>query len=268
MLEQEPLFSTVNIKLAFSYSPKILINKISARIRTGILYIIEGEYKYSYKGSSFTAKAGDMVYLPPDSVVYEYKVLSVGELTKTHQIEMDVMDAATGKPLKFSNHPLPVSSSDESTASKFESVIQNYKKTDLGSQLEVYSKVYDILSECAKKAKTEEVRLHNSKIAPAINYLNENYESHIRIKDLAALCALSESRFRKVFIAETGSSPVRYKNKLILNEACRLLSVGQFNITEISDMLGFYDVYAFSHFFYKEKGVSPSKFAASEKRTH
>ena len=39
--------------------------------------------------------------------------------------------------------------------------------------------------------------------------------------------------------------------------AKRLLKIDEFNVSEIAEMLGYYDIYAFSHFFTKYEGVSP-----------
>ena len=51
-----------------------------------------------------------------------------------------------------------------------------------------------------------------------------------------------------------------YQGEMLLKSAKNLLSLGEFSIGEISDMLGFYDIYAFSHFFYKKAGCSPKKY--------
>ena len=53
-------------------------------------------------------------------------------------------------------------------------------------------------------------------------------------------------------------SLTKYKNQLLLKEACKLLCDGELCIGEIAENLGFCDIYAFSHFISKYTGVSPT----------
>ena len=77
---------------------------------------------------------------------------------------------------------------------------------------------------------------------------------------LAKLCSLSGSQLRRCFKSAIGKSPKAYQNELVFNAAKSLLNLGEFTVSEISEMLGFYDLYAFSHFFSKHSGKSPRKF--------
>ena len=101
------------------------------------------------------------------------------------------------------------------------------------------------------------------KIAPALRYLNEHYSKTFDVKTLADLCYISTSQLTRLFKKHLGLSPIAYKNKLRLDAAKRLLDNPELSIGEISDILGFYDVYAFSHFFSTATGNSPSKYKES-----
>ena len=63
-----------------------------------------------------------------------------------------------------------------------------------------------------------------------------------------------------------GKSPVRYKNQLVMKYACRMLESGAMNVSEISNALGFSDIYTFSQTFKKEIGISPSRYASGKSR--
>ena len=45
--------------------------------------------------------------------------------------------------------------------------------------------------------------------------------------------------------------------------AKRMINADEFKIGEIAEMLGFVDVYEFSHFFTKETGLSPKEYYRS-----
>ena len=256
---------TTEIILAFSYSPQILNNTITERKHTGLLYIERGEYLYSFNNNSFSAKAGNLVYLPPNSIKYEYKIFNKNGSALTHQIELDILDIKSNQPYKLSKHPILIRSLEQSNIKRmFETIITNHKKTDFSSCFNVYSDIFNILAICANNSTKINTQNSNSKISAALNHINENYKTKIDVKTLADLCFLSESQLRRIFIKDLGVTPIDYKNNLILNDACWLLKSNELTISEISDILGFSDIYAFSHFFKKEKGISPSSYKTSQ----
>ena len=59
--------------------------------------------------------------------------------------------------------------------------------------------------------------------------------------------------------------PLQYKRALIFKIAKKLLKTREFKIGEIADMLGFNDIYEFSHFFMKMAGISPREYQLNDK---
>ena len=258
MLDFEPSRSTVEIKLAFAYSPKILFNHIVDRQRTGLLFVIEGEYLYSFEETSFLVKPGNLVYLPPKSKPYKYRILTSSSSTRTYQIELDFTKVEGLGSIAFSKHPILINSPDRTEIQKmFETIIQGQINPNSAVRLYVQSLIYRLLSICVDGIENKDSIIVGSKIFSAIKYINENYKAVIDVKGLAEMCHISESQLRRLFAKEIGMSPMRYKSKLIIDDACRLLKNSELSITEISDILGFSDVYAFSHAFAKEKKMSP-----------
>ena len=264
MLDFNSSLFRAKIETAFVYSPKILKNKITNRVRTALIFIAEGEYTYRLgKGVTFVAAKGDIVYLPPNPYPYEYRV-DESRPARTYQIEINLLEGKTGKPFAFSKHPALIQKCDTSKEEAFDFICKNYAKPNACTYFDVYGKLYALLSICAQTIMQENVSHSRSKIAPAIDYLNEHFNTRVSTATLAKLCSLSESQLRRLFIAEIGKSPIRYKNELQLNHARFLLKNKELSITEIASILGFCDTYAFSHFFSKEKGISPSEFRTNE----
>ena len=99
-----------NIQLAMSYTPRILENRITHRPYNGFLFVARGAYTYLSQGESFTAHAGELIYLPAGSVPYSYFISDAGNgSVQTLQIEFALTDARSGSPLSFSDHPILVS---------------------------------------------------------------------------------------------------------------------------------------------------------------
>lgn len=268
MFDFNPLETICEIKLAFSYSPKILESHNSKRTSTSLLYILNGEYNYSSEKSSFTAGSNSLVYLPANSIPYSYRISKVGESpVSAMQIEFDLLDSLSKNPIVYSTHPtLLTDHAEDSISDCFKTIIDTYTKNDTSARLLLMSEFFKLLSLCTKFSSNSQISTSYQKIAPAIEYIQSNYKNSFTILELAKLCHISESQLRRIFQNEIGMSPIRYKNKILLQHACSFLKNDTFNIGEISEILGFCDIYTFSHFFYNYKGISPKAYQKSQSR--
>lgn len=95
-------------------------------------------------------------------------------------------------------------------------------------------------------------------LARAAEYLREHLEEALRVSDLARDAGFSVSRFRALFEAAHGMSPKRFQQSCRLQEARFLLRTSDRKLTEIASELGFASLTAFSVWFRRAEGVSPS----------
>ncbi|MBO5295880.1 MAG: helix-turn-helix domain-containing protein [Clostridia bacterium] len=99
----------------------------------------------------------------------------------------------------------------------------------------------------------------NETILPAIRhaaYAVEKGES-ITIKDLADVCFLSESYFRKLFLETMGEAPKSYLDRLRLQKAAALLVTTRCSVAEIAHRCCFEDPSTFYRRFVSAYGRSP-----------
>lgn len=94
-------------------------------------------------------------------------------------------------------------------------------------------------------------------LAPALRYIRKNYSRDIRIQDLAKLCCISETHFRRLFGAVMDMSPVRYINLVRISMACELLKRTNIAIGEIGSMAGYPTLSTFQRNFKSLTGVQP-----------
>ncbi|WP_458787992.1 helix-turn-helix domain-containing protein [Vallitalea sediminicola] len=90
--------------------------------------------------------------------------------------------------------------------------------------------------------------------------LSHGFQRKIDLKEEAKKYNMSYEKLRKIFKQRIGVSPHKYLITKRINEAQSMLHNPNLTISEIADMLGFYDSYAFSNQFKKIVGVSPKKF--------
>ena len=95
-------------------------------------------------------------------------------------------------------------------------------------------------------------------IAPALTYIDEFYMENFSIRDLADVCSMSESHFRRVFRELVGMGPLDYLNRTRITKACSLLRMTDDSILTISEKVGFGSMSSFNRHFYEVIGTPPS----------
>lgn len=97
-------------------------------------------------------------------------------------------------------------------------------------------------------------------ITDAIDFVYKNYMYAITMKDLADVCHMSLSHFRRTFHSIIGSAPLDFLNSTRIDEACKLLRSTENSIISISEQVGFCSISSFNRSFIKRIGVSPREF--------
>ena len=92
-----------------------------------------------------------------------------------------------------------------------------------------------------------------------IRYINDHYSEDRRVGEYAAMACVSESHFRKLFMAVTGMSPIEYRNTIRLKVARELISVG-YTVSEAAEAVGFNSTSFYCRLVGKEKRRSTSPF--------
>ncbi|WP_135556807.1 helix-turn-helix domain-containing protein [Paenibacillus cymbidii] len=101
-------------------------------------------------------------------------------------------------------------------------------------------------------------------VSIAADTIRRDLAGDVRIAELARLCGLSESSFRRSFHAAYGASPKQYQQRLRLSEAKWLLRSHEGTLQEIGALVGFSSVHAFSAWFQHNEGVPPSEWRKRE----
>lgn len=91
-------------------------------------------------------------------------------------------------------------------------------------------------------------------------YLNNNYQKNITLKDLSSLFSISKSYLEHSFVDITGLSVKQYVKKTRLTNAKKLLCSSDYNVSTISDMIGFYDSNYFIKQFKKSENITPLQY--------
>ncbi len=107
-------------------------------------------------------------------------------------------------------------------------------------------------------------RLHPfTKMMPVVEAIQAGFHGEIDLGDLASMCGLSSSQFRRSFKSLLRMSPLQFILKVRIQAAANLLTGSRLNITEIAGRCGFSDPNYFSRQFAGQMGVTPSTYRKS-----
>jgi AraC-like DNA-binding protein len=99
-----------------------------------------------------------------------------------------------------------------------------------------------------------------AKMAPARDFLHDNYNREITVHELAALTGLSRFHFMRSFRQEFGLPPHAYANQLRLIAAKQHLSQG-LQPADVAVAVGFYDQSHLTRMFKRAYGITPAAYA-------
>lgn len=94
-------------------------------------------------------------------------------------------------------------------------------------------------------------------------FIEKHYNDDLELKELGRRFFMSPEHLCRKFKEAFGVSPLKYAMDLKISTAKNMLRHSEHSIKEISDRLGFADVYAFSKSFKKNAGIPPGKYRES-----
>ena len=236
-------------------SPTVYKNNIKGRHTSALMYILEGEYRFICGDSDIRAAAGDTVYLPKNGC-YQYEILGETALGIMANFDLLEQGEADQRNIIFSDSPAMINQTKGEMYKLFNDLLSFYH-TD---RIATTSLLFQLIAICKNFFTADNTRINAKRLEPALRYMEENYTGEISVDSLAMLCNISTPHFRRLFKEVTGTTPIKYKNRLLIKSACNLLANDGLNVSETAYALQFEDIYTFSQTFKKEMGISPKKY--------
>ena len=233
------------------------------RLDYQLLYVASGTAHFVLNGTDQEVSAGHMVlYLPRQAQNYVYYGKDKPEVYWVHFTGSDVKnilkhyDIPLGEPFFYCGVA--------STYSYlFKEMISELQACRVGFQelLTMYLRQIFLLVQRSRLEQKPAVSTYlQEEMENARRYFVEHYNEPINIEEFAASRSMSVSWFLRNFKQATGMSPMHYILITRINNAVSLLETTDYNVTEISTIVGYENPMYFSRLFKKQKGVSPTEY--------
>lgn len=215
---------------------------------------IAGQREYrTHDGSTFFLNPGDILYVPQHAS-YRFRITAAQSdlLDYALAVNFEMFDTK-GENVCFAQSPtVLLHNATTRYQPRFlytDSLDTGEKNRIMPLKAAVYALCYDILSD------VQGANAAWKDILPAIELLEADPAQVLPIPDLARLCGVGETRFRKLFLLYTnGLSPVQYRNRLRIEQVNRMLRTEQVTVEYAAHKAGFRDM---SHFYRIYKKHNP-----------
>ena len=230
------------------------------RPQHALLYFLSCEAVYETRdGQILRVQPGDLLYLAKHS---EYTVRFEQGDPRKHSsllINFQLFDDAQEE-ISFGTDVLPLPFVPSETAEKALIRLTDQYYAPAYSPAAMKGVLYQFLSDISRRADGQMDSAQPSRLYPAIRWLERHYHEEISVPQLAEMCRMSESGFRRRFTEELGMSPVRYRLERRIEQAKRLLQHEALSISEVAQGVGFSDLNYFCRIFRKITGLSPGEY--------
>ena len=105
-------------------------------------------------------------------------------------------------------------------------------------------------------------RFQSSGLTPALEYVHRNYMNRFPVEELAGICHMSPTHFRRRFQQQLGTNPLTYLHQVRMQKSRDLLRSTDLAVAEIADQVGYQSLSCFNRHFFELCGCTPSEWRA------
>lgn len=243
--------------------------------------VTAGSVEFSFGTERVTAVAGDILYLPPMTVLSAYSVGGASirravfdmSLVSEHLAEFD-RELLTIFLIRKTHHYTRFyagSRVTEQLSEAFDRLYNEWAMKEICFRLTVVAALSEMMAVTLRAFVDEEYLDDRTayknvlRLRPVMEYIEENKRKRIYIHELSVLTALSEDHFEKLFRATVGRTPFEYIQYVRMNEAlCRLVATED-SVAKVASASGFSGGTYFARLFTEAMGVSPRDYRESAK---
>lgn len=237
-----------------------------------LIRIVKGSLTVTLDEKSFTAKAGDVIFVHsgilhsglPENCVYQCIVFDINTFLKYNSVCAEYMQRIIHQEIMVYHHF--TEKHPEITAvinGIFESIQEKkpgYEMNVIGQFYHFFGLVFGNHYYLTAQPKTRRDYKRILQLKQVVEFIGKNYSSPLTLQQLSDSVSMSPKYFCRFFSEMTHQTPMDYLNRQRIEQACYQLSTTDDSITEIAYRNGFNDLSYFIRTFKKYKGITPGKY--------
>jgi len=220
----------------------------------GDVTIVSRNILHTTYSSPGTSSLWTYVFLQPERLIPLYTQQSLQESELFTEIEQNICEIFSRK-----NHP--------QIYFYAERIAWNLEYQPLNYRTDVCALCASLIIELMRLRSHNLNNTHKRKkpvvnalmLAPALDFLHDNYNQQFHIGKLADLCSMSLTHFRRVFGEIMDCAPLEFLHRTRIKQARNLLRGTNLSVLEISERIGYGSISGFNRHFLSITGTSPSK---------
>lgn len=234
-----------------------------------VCYAFAGEGTFLINNEWHTVRAGDVFVARPNDLheIVSSKTEPLGIYFWSYSLSVHGSENDTAQLLTaFADSEICISQKIGSLPILLDLVADEVRRCEAGYKHAIEAITTKILLETARsvtnvtvKSDTE-IDSQTTVVREVIQYLKDNYQQSVSIRDVAAQVHMSERHVSRLFLQSTHKTIKTYLTDLRMNKACQLLLKSDATITEVAQQTGYPDVRYFSTLFRKNFGTTPTDF--------
>jgi len=226
--------------------------------RHNLIVLLGGELTAVIDGVSHrVARPGGYVLFKPGTL--HSAVTNPNNLMHCYALEFRLLDPSVG----WSSIHFPLPDVGELVAAdpvltQFRELLYAWQVRPVGYQLQVRSRLMDILYTMFRQHHLQDVDTHKIRLVEeAVAFIRRNYRRSLTLEEIASHTGLSPTYFGTVFRQVMGSTPIQYLNETRVRIAQELLRTTKLSIDQIAERVGVNSHTHFSRMFKRHTGMSP-----------
>ncbi len=231
-----------------------------------LVYLTEGGGRYQMRGQApRTCSAGDLLVVFPE-IPHAYGPEAGGHWSEVYvTFEGEIFDLWRRTGILTPERPIlrliPVSR----YAKLLRGISEKRAGDDPARQLDQVCRLQSFLALAMARNRGSdrgsEDRIWPDWVAAAVEQMGR--DRPFLLEEIARRAGLSYESFRKKFRTVIGVSPARYRNRLVIDRARKMIYEERLSNKELADRLGFCDEFHFSRRFRETTGRTPGEFRRS-----
>ena len=225
-----------------------------------IQYTLEGEGSVNLNNEEFTVKKGDLLIINN----YQHHILKTinnkpWKICFIHIYDNEMVTKIIEK--IYSKHRYVIHNIDENVIFPYiNNIVNILSTTNDKNDFKVSSLVYQLLMNICEYSNSFESEVVDFEIAGVINFLNQNYNKPIQLKDILEYTNYSKNHLERLFKSKMNMTIKDYISRLRLRKSQELMLTTNMYFKEIALSVGLTDYRSLVYLYQNALGMTPSEF--------